>query len=225
MRHGRLPGASHRGTVAHSDRCVPDTALPVYTTAGWHLSPTPLSSNWPARSCPERVARPAAPSYAHVTADDVRRVELFLWSAPNGCHAERIGDEFGAHVLGDGPADDELGIGVHDRGAVDLALECGVLGDVGDPQPVRLGDGEVAVDQVRGGLCVRVAEGAAAASPPVEALDPGVAHQPGDPLEVDWKPETEGQLGVHARGAIHPGYSCQVFGHGVSRCGNEERCP
>jgi len=36
----------------------------------------------------------------------------------------------------------------------------------------------------------------------VEALDPGVAHQPGDPLEVDRQPETEGQLGVNARGAV-----------------------
>jgi hypothetical protein len=40
------------------------------------------------------------------------------------------------------------------------------------------------------------------ASPPVEALDPGLAHQPGDSPEVDRQPETERQLDVHAGGAV-----------------------
>ncbi len=61
----------------------------------------------------------------------------------------------------------------------------GVFGDVGAPQLVRAVDDEVPVDQVDVGLGVRVAHGAAAASAPVEALDPGLAHQPGDPLVVD----------------------------------------
>ena len=52
------------------------------------------------------------------------------------------------------------------------------------------------------GLRVRVADGAAAASAPVQALDPGLAHQPGDPLEVDRQPQPERQLGVHPRRTV-----------------------
>jgi hypothetical protein len=37
------------------------------------------------------------------------------------------------------------------------------------------------------------------ASSPVEALDAGLAHQPGDPLVVDRQPEPKGQLGVDPR--------------------------
>jgi len=62
-----------------------------------------------------------------------------------------------------------------------------MFGDIGNPQPVRFVEGEVAVDQVRAGLGVgvAVADGAAVTSASVEALDAGLAHQPGDPLEVD----------------------------------------
>jgi hypothetical protein len=112
---------------------------------------------------------------------------------------ERVGDEFGAHVLGNGPADDEPGIGVQDGCAIYLAFRGGVLSDIGHPQPVRLGDGEVTVDQVRAGLGVRVADGTAAASAPVEALDAGLAHQPCDPLEVHQQPESQCHLGVDPR--------------------------
>ena len=77
-----------------------------------------------------------------------------------------------------------------------------MLGDVSDPQPVRGVDGELPVDQVGAGLGVRVAHRAAVPSAPVEALDPGLAHQPGDPLEVHRQTQPEGQLGVHPRGSI-----------------------
>jgi hypothetical protein len=53
-----------------------------------------------------------------------------------------------------------------------------------------------------GGLRVRVANCAAAASPPVQALDPGLAHQSGDPLEVDRQTQAQRQLGVHAWRAV-----------------------
>jgi hypothetical protein len=53
-------------------------------------------------------------------------------SADDG-HAERVGDEFGAHVVGDGPADDHSGIGVEYRGAVDFPFFGVVFGDVGYP--------------------------------------------------------------------------------------------
>jgi hypothetical protein len=44
-----------------------------------------------------------------------------------------------------------------------------------------------------------VADRAAAASAPVEALDAGGAHQPGDSLEVHHQPEPQRQLGVDPR--------------------------
>jgi hypothetical protein len=75
-------------------------------------------------------------------------------------------------AVGNGPADDQPGIGVNDRGAVHLSLGAGMFGDVGDPQPVRGVDGELAVDQVVARLGGRVADRAALSSAPVEALNP-----------------------------------------------------
>ena len=43
---------------------------------------------------------------------------------------------------------------------------------------------------------------AAAATAPVEALDTGLAHQPGDPLVVHRQAQPEGELGVHSRPAV-----------------------
>jgi hypothetical protein len=77
-----------------------------------------------------------------------------------------------------------------------------VLGDIGDPQPVGCVGGEVAVDQVREGLRGRVADCAAAASPPVEARDAGLAHDAGDSLAVHRHPVLVPELGVHPRRAV-----------------------
>jgi len=62
--------------------------------------------------------------------------------------ADGVDDEFGADVVRDGPADDPPGPDIDDRGAVDLPFAGGVFGDVGAPQPVRAGRGELPVDQV-----------------------------------------------------------------------------
>ena len=45
-------------------------------------------------------------------------------------HLEGVDDQFGAQVVGDGPADDAAGVGVQDDGAVDPALLGAVLGGV-----------------------------------------------------------------------------------------------
>jgi hypothetical protein len=124
---------------------------------------------------------------------------LFIGLATDDGHAQRVGDQFGAHVLGNGPADDEPGVGVHHRGAVQDAFGGAVFGDIGNPQPVWLGDGEVAVDQIRAGCRVRVTDRAAATSTPVEALDAGLAHHSGDPFEVHRQPQPERQLGMDPR--------------------------
>ena len=48
-----------------------------------------------------------------------------------------VDGQLGGHPGGDGVADDPVGAGVLDRAQVELALAGGVLGDVGQPQPVR----------------------------------------------------------------------------------------
>ena len=124
-------------------------------------------------------------------------------SAQDG-HTQSVGDQFGAHVVSDRPADDPAGERVEHGGAVHLALLGGVLGDVGDPEAVRLGHREVAFDQVRAGCGSRVADRTAAVSPPVEALNACLTHQPGDPFEVDLIAQFHRQLGVHARRTVRP---------------------
>ena len=70
-------------------------------------------------------------------------------------HAEGVDDEVRRLGRVDRPADDPAGEGVeHDR-AVHLALAGAVLGDVGQPQPVRLGPSEVTVHEIRRGRGVR----------------------------------------------------------------------
>jgi hypothetical protein len=68
-----------------------------------------------------------------------------------------------------------------------------MLGDVGQPQPVRAVDGELAVHQV---VLGRRAGRATAGSAPVEALDTGLAHEPGNPLVVDRQAQPEHELGM-----------------------------
>ena len=72
----------------------------------------------------------------------------------------------------------------------------GCFGNIRQPQPVRPGDGELPVDQVGRGRLGRLA---AAVSAPVEALQAGLAHQPGDPLVVDRQAQPEREFGVHPR--------------------------
>jgi hypothetical protein len=57
-----------------------------------------------------------------------------------------------------------------------------------------------------------VADGAAAASAPVEALDASVAHEPGDSLEIHRKPKPERQFSVDPRRTVRfPGVSVNLL--------------
>ena len=73
-----------------------------------------------------------------------------------------------------------------------------MFGDVCEPQPVRAVDGELAVDQVVGGLVGGIADRAPAAAASVEALDAGLAHEPGDSFVVDVHAHAENEFRVHA---------------------------
>jgi hypothetical protein len=119
-------------------------------------------------------------------------------------HVQGVQDQFGAQVLSHGPADDPPGEGIEDHGEIEPALVGALLGDIGDPQPVRCWWGEVALDQVRcwGGLWV--AAGQPAQPAPMAALEASSAHQSGHAFAAHVQVQTKPQLGVHTRGAIGP---------------------
>ena len=91
----------------------------------------------------------------------------------------------GGHPLVEGVADDPVAEDVLNRAAVELSFCGGVLGDVGQPEPVRGGGGELALDEV----VVHGRSGRLTATP--SALlgrggpDPLLGAQPPDPPFAD----------------------------------------
>jgi hypothetical protein len=69
-----------------------------------------------------------------------------------------------------------------------------VLGDVGDPEAVRVVAGEVPVDEVAGGGLVGDAPVLRSAG---QALQAGLAHQQPHGFLADREAVAEGELGVH----------------------------
>lgn len=90
-------------------------------------------------------------------------------------HLLGVDDQFGADVVGDRPAHDLATERVDDRAAVDPSVRRAMLGDVGEPDPVRRFGGEPPLDQVVMGGHVRAMPPLAAVADPVDA---GAAHQP-----------------------------------------------
>ena len=122
------------------------------------------------------------------------------WPAAPAGHLQGVDDQLGAHVVGNRPADHGAAEDVEHRGAVDLALAGGVLGDVGDPQPVgALGD-EAALHQIL--VHRRRRTRSAMLAPVTDAGQAGGAHQPGHPLAAAGHAESQAELGVHPRCAV-----------------------
>src|SRR4051794_6579198 len=96
-----------------------------------------------------------------------------LSAAGGDSHPERVQDELALEVVAHRPADDPTAEDVlHSRQEEEALPGLDVL-EVADPEPVRLGAGEVAVDDVRCRLTLWVAHGGAYASAtPVGAADP-----------------------------------------------------
>jgi hypothetical protein len=123
-----------------------------------------------------------------------------LWTASPPGHLERVNDDLRGDPVGDRPTDDAATERVDNRGAVDPSISRAMLGDVAEPQPVRLGRAELALHEIR----VRRRVGLPA-SPfalmrhPCEAVE---AHESGDALLADVNAEPEPQFGEHPRGAI-----------------------
>jgi hypothetical protein len=89
-------------------------------------------------------------------------------------HSESIGDERGLLIRIDRPSDDASAVDVENDSAVELALPGGMLGDVGDPEAVRIISVELALDEVVGrGHVGDPAEPRASC----EALDSGPRHK------------------------------------------------
>ena len=85
--------------------------------------------------------------------------EALLGAAVGEGHLEGILDQFGAHVVGQSPADDPARGQVDDGGQVGPALPRGDIGDVADIAPVDLlARSKVALNQVAGRLGIRVSD-------------------------------------------------------------------
>src|ERR1700722_4306152 len=100
------------------------------------------------------------------------------------------------------PADNPAAVQVHDGGQIEPALSGLDVGDVGEPDPVRRGGGEVAVEQVRGDRKVVAAVGRPHPPGPChDGANAVMAHQPLDATTA--YPAALGlQLGMDARAAV-----------------------
>lgn len=114
-------------------------------------------------------------------------------------HVESVDDEFGADVVGDRPADDPSGPGIHDRAAIDPAVGSSVLSDVGEPEPIRAIGMELALDQVVMGCRGRDMSLLATVT---HALELVFAHEPSDPLPSAGKAHVKCEFGMNPRRPI-----------------------
>jgi hypothetical protein len=121
-------------------------------------------------------------------------------AAPDG-HLEGVDHELRTHVIGDRPTDDGAAEGVEDHGQIRLAVLGRVLGDVHDPEAVRLGGVEGPLDQIVGRFGA-IALGAASAAASVDAGDARLAHQALDPFARAAHVLAELELGVDPWRAI-----------------------
>src|SRR6266576_2784198 len=126
-----------------------------------------------------------------------------LTAASGHGHPERIEDELALEVVAHRPTDDPAAEDVLDGGEEEEALPGLDVLEVADPEPVRLRPGKVAVDEVRGRLALRVADGRAhPAATAVGATDPELTHQASDALLADPDAVAELQLGVDPGRAV-----------------------
>src|SRR3977135_117728 len=110
--------------------------------------------------------------------------------------------QFGAQMIRHRPAGDLAAVEVHDRGQIKPALISLDVGDVGEPDSVRRGSDEVALDQVRGDREIVTAVGGAHPSVArADGPDSWATHQSLDATAARPAPLSP-QLGMDARTAI-----------------------
>src|SRR6202140_4425365 len=109
--------------------------------------------------------------------DDVLRATLANRPLPPLQHG------FGARVVFPPPAHVLAAPGVEHDGEIEKPRHCRHISDVGDPQLVRSGSVEVAVDQVGRGPVILVPPGCCRATVPMTGAPQAcLTHQTGDPL-------------------------------------------
>ena len=124
-------------------------------------------------------------------------------------HVQSIGDQLGAQMIGDRPAHHPAGEHIEDDRGIHPALTRAVLGDVGDPEPVRALGTKLTVDQIRPRRRCRPGPAPAAT---VHTLEPDQFHAAPDPFAADPPSLPVAQLGVDptdsvglARGGVDRG--------------------
>ena len=118
-------------------------------------------------------------------------------------HRERVGDQLLAHMVGHAPANDPPRERVLDRGEVQPPLPRPQVGEVRDPQDVRLLRAELALDEVIGDANSLHPDGCSPALAVHKPGDPGLRHEPLDPLAPDLDAVRHPQLRVDPRAAVH----------------------
>lgn len=104
-----------------------------------------------------------------------------IWPLRRDCHPQRRQRQLGAQMIRHRPADDLAAVEVHDRGQIEPALISLDIGDVGEPDVVRRGGDEVALEQVRRDREIVTAVGDAHPSRPRhDGSDTVTTHQPLD---------------------------------------------
>lgn len=134
--------------------------------------------------------------------DDRRRLAL------TDGHVERVDHQFSAQVRVHRPADDAATEHVEDDGEVEKTGPRRHIRDVGDPELIRGGSRELALDEVRRGARVLVAR-ALVLLATAHALEPGRFHQALDTFPPDedfvdgehrvnaWRTVRRARLGVN----------------------------
>jgi len=118
-------------------------------------------------------------------------------------HPERVEHQLGLEVVAHRPADDPAAEDVLDGGEEEKALPGLDVLQVANPEPIRLGAGEVTVDEVRRRQPLRIADGRARPAPlAVGTTQAELAHQPCDPLLADRDAVAELELRVDPRRTV-----------------------
>src|SRR3954451_3128979 len=121
-------------------------------------------------------------------------------------HVQRVGDQAGAHVIGDRPADNRTRVQVDHGGQVGPAVPSSDVGDVAAPLLVRRLGGELPAEQVWS--VHRPASGDRGPLPGlgVSSPQPSGPHKPPDPLEAQSVADRR-ELGAHPS---HAGVAARV---------------
>ena len=118
-------------------------------------------------------------------------------------HAERVEYKLALEVVAHRPADDPTAEHVLDGGEKEEALSGLDVLEVADPEPVRLRAGEVAVDEVRRRVTLRVTHGRPHTAPTaIGTTNAELLHQPCDAFLADRDPIAERELGVDPRRTV-----------------------